>query len=71
MTYNKAERKPRVCLDDLTAPVAAVVALARYALVALDLLAERVLAAREDETHGDRRLWLSTVYLPLLLYFVS
>lgn len=50
-TYNEAKGKPRVRLDDLAAVVAAVVALADDALVALDFLAEGVLATGEDETH--------------------
>ncbi len=51
-TYHKAKGKPRVRLDDVAAVVAAVVATADDTLIALDLLAERVLAAREDDTHG-------------------
>ena len=51
-TYHKAQGKPRMRLDDAAAVVAAVVAAADHALVALDFLAERVLAAREDDAHG-------------------
>lgn len=50
--YNEAECKPRVAFDDMTGVVTAVVALTDDALVAFDLLAEGVLAASEDETHG-------------------
>jgi hypothetical protein len=52
MTYDKAKREPRMRLDDTTTPVTAVVTLAGHALVALDFLAESVLSAGEDETHG-------------------
>lgn len=52
LTYNEAEGEPRVALDDLTGIVATVVALADHALIALNLLAEGVLAARENKTHG-------------------
>ncbi len=51
-TYDEAKCEPRMALDDMAADVAAVVAPAYDALVALDLLAERVLAAREDDTHS-------------------
>lgn len=44
-----------MALDDVAAVVAAVVAPADDALVALDLLAEGVLAAREDEAHPGTR----------------
>lgn len=49
---HEAECEPRVRLDDATRVVAAVVALANDALVALDLLAEGVLAAGEYDAHG-------------------
>lgn len=40
-------------LDDTTTPVTTVVTLAGHAFVALNLLAESVLSAGEDETHGE------------------
>jgi len=49
---DEAKGKPRMRLDDVPAIVATVVAPTHDALVAFNLLAERVLAAREDETHG-------------------
>lgn len=52
---NPAKRKPRIALDDIGRHVPTVVALADHALVALDFLAERVLAAHEEEEHGGRR----------------
>ncbi len=52
-THDEAEGKPRVALDDMAADIAAVVAPADNALVALHVFAERVLAAREDDTHGS------------------
>jgi hypothetical protein len=42
-----------MALDDMTSVIAAVVALADDALVAFDLFPEGVLAASENETHGD------------------
>lgn len=53
MTYYEAEGEPRVALDDMAGIVSAVVALAYDAFVALDLLAECVFTAGEDETHCD------------------
>lgn len=52
-TYNEAEREERVALDDVGGHVSTVMALANETLVALELLAERVLAADEEEKHGD------------------
>lgn len=40
-----------MALDDVTVVIPTIVALANYALVAFHLLAESVLAAREDDTH--------------------
>ncbi|KAK5630472.1 hypothetical protein RRF57_006187 [Xylaria bambusicola] len=46
-TYDEAESKPRVALDDMGGVVTTVVALAGEALVSLDLLAEGVFTAGE------------------------
>lgn len=54
-THDKAESEPRIALDDVAGVVAAVVAATHDALVALDFLAEGVLAAGEDEAHGRER----------------
>lgn len=51
--YYEAEGEPRVTLDNMTGIVAAVVALADYALITFDLFTEGVLAARENKTHGE------------------
>lgn len=50
---NKAECEPGMAFDDMPAVVPAVLAAADDALISLDLLPEGVLAAGEDETHGD------------------
>lgn len=52
-THDPAECEPRIALDDIGGHVAAVVALADHALVAGHLLAEGVLAAHEEEEHGE------------------
>lgn len=51
-THNEAKGEPRMRLGDRGRVVAAVVAAADEAVVALDFLAEGVLAAREDDAHG-------------------
>lgn len=51
--YDEAECEPRMAFDDMTRVIAAVVALTDKALVAFNLFAEGVLAAGEDETHGE------------------
>lgn len=51
-TYNEADGEERTALEDAAGHVAAVVALADDALVALELLAKRLLAADEEEEHG-------------------
>ena len=53
-THDEAKGKPRVLLNDVPGVVAAIIAPAHDALVALDLLAKCVLAAREDQTHCCR-----------------
>lgn len=50
-TNDEAECEPGIGLYDATGHVAAVVALVDHALVALDILAEGVLAAGEEEEH--------------------
>ena len=55
-TYDVAKGEERVALHDVAGHVAAVVALADDALVALDVAAESVLAAHEDEGHDGLRL---------------
>lgn len=60
-TYNEAKGEPRVGLDDGPGVVAAVVTPADEAFVAFHLLAERVLAAREDDAHGCGLRWARAV----------
>lgn len=52
MTYNEADGEEGTALEDAAGHVAAVVALADDALIALELLAKRFLAADEEEEHG-------------------
>jgi hypothetical protein len=51
-TYDEAECEERSSLENATRHVAAMMALANEALVALEFLAERLLAADEEEEHG-------------------
>ena len=65
-THDKAESEPRIALDDVAGVVAAVVAATHDALVALDLLAEGVLAAGEDEAHGREKEKEKDIYIVIL-----
>lgn len=51
MTYNPAEGKPRIALDDIGSHVTAVVALADHSLISGNLLAEGVFTAHKEEEH--------------------
>lgn len=51
-THDEAEGEEGSSLEDAAGHVPAVVALAHEALVALELLAEGLLAADEEEEHG-------------------
>lgn len=67
-TYDPAKGEPGMALDDVPCHVPAVVALAHHALIAVHLLAERVLAAHEEEEHGGGRGRVSgrgSIYGPL------
>jgi hypothetical protein len=54
-TYNKAEGEPRVALDHMAGHVATVMALAYETLIAGNLFAKGVFAARKKEEHGEDR----------------
>ena len=63
-TYNEAECKPGVRLDDPARVVTAVVAAAYLSLIAFYFLSEGVLAAGEHDTH-----FLVSYFFPLLCRF--
>jgi hypothetical protein len=52
---NKAEGEPRVALDHMAGHVATVMALAYETLIAGNLFAKGVFAARKKEEHGEDR----------------
>lgn len=53
VTYNKAEGKPRMTLDDMAAIITTVVALTDDAVIPLNLFAEGVFATGEYDTHNE------------------
>src|SRR3569833_1964213 len=52
-TYIEAIGEPGMAIQDMTAVVPAVVASTHNPLVAFHIFPERLLAAREDDTHGS------------------
>jgi hypothetical protein len=56
ITYNKAKGEERPAFNDSAGHVATIVALADDALIALDLGAEGVLTADEEEEHHGWQL---------------
>ena len=55
-TYDKAECKPRMLLDDIRAVVPTIVASTDYTLISLHFLAKGMFAAREYQAHFSPRL---------------
>ena len=53
-TYDEAKGKPRIALQNSRSMIAAVITPTNDPFVSLDFFSERVLAAREDETHGGQ-----------------